>query len=105
MLEYTLVSVSVAVPPMMLRPPPCASPKEQGVSNSVGRWNVTHGFDSRESSPTAKHTHGNRQHTSGAMEEMSRQKGRRPAYIKRLIRINIGVGQRGRASDVESSAL
>ena len=27
--------------------------KEQGVSNSVGRWNVTHGFDSQESSPTA----------------------------------------------------
>ena len=36
-----------------------------------GRWNVTHGFDSRESSPPATDTHGHGQHTSGAMEEMS----------------------------------
>ena len=32
-------------------------------------------------------------------------KGRRPAYITRFVRIHVGVGQRGRAQDVESPAL
>ena len=32
-------------------------------------------------------------------------KGRRPAYIIRLVRIHVGVGQRRRAQDVESRAL
>ena len=44
---------------------------QQSVSSrvsSVGRWNVTHGFDSRESSRPATDTRGDGQHTSGAME-------------------------------------
>ena len=37
--------------------------------NSAGRWNVTHGFDSRQSSPPAKaHAEQNSQYFSGAME-------------------------------------
>ena len=32
--------------------------------------NVTHGFDSRESSPPATRTYGDGKHTSGAMEEL-----------------------------------
>ena len=31
--------------------------------------------------------------------------GRRPAYICRFVRMHVGVGQRGRALDVESTAL
>ena len=41
----------------------------------------------------------------GAMEDMSIGKGTRLAYISRFVRIHVGVGQRGRANDVESSAL
>ena len=43
------------------------------VSKPVGRWNVRHGFDSRESSPPATHTYYDGQHTSGAMDESSGQ--------------------------------
>ena len=32
-------------------------------------------------------------------------KGRRRAHITRYVRVHVGVGQRGRASDVDSSAL
>ena len=51
---------------------------QQSVSSRVssrGRWNVTHGFDSRQSSPPATHTHthDNGQHTSGAMDNSSRR--------------------------------
>ena len=44
--------------------------------HSIGRWNVTHGFDSRQSSPPATHTFGNGQHTSGAMVESSKTVGK-----------------------------
>ena len=39
----------------------------------------------------------------GAMEEMSIC--RRPAYITRFVRIQVGVGQRGRAIHINSSTL
>ena len=54
----------------MASPPPCR-PREQDQS-PLGRWNVTHGFDSQESSPPATRTYGNSQHTSGAMDDSSR---------------------------------
>ena len=39
------------------------------------------------------------------MDEMSIGKGRRPAYFTRFVRIHVGVGQRGRAHEIESSAM
>ena len=51
-LEYTLVLISVAVP-QLKRPPPC-KPKERARDIPSGRWNVTHEFDSWQSSHPAK---------------------------------------------------
>ena len=51
---------------------PSATTHIAKVSIPVGRWNVTHGFDSRESSPPATQTYGDGQHTSGAMERYTR---------------------------------
>ena len=74
-LEYTLVLVSVAVPAME-SPPPC-KPKERARNVPAGfHWGDGKrytGFDSRESSPPARQTHGDGQRTSGAMEEIFRQ--------------------------------
>ena len=71
--EYTLVLVNVAVP-MIATPPPCKPKTEHVTCHSLGRWNVTHGFDSQESSPPAtQNAHSIGQYSSGAMEEM-RQK-------------------------------
>ena len=42
-----------------------ATTHRKTVSIPVGRWNVTHGFDSRESSPPATHKYGDGQQTSG----------------------------------------
>ena len=50
------------------------------MSNSAGRWNVTHGFDSRESSPPATHTHMATVSTPVGRWRKCLGKGRRRAY-------------------------
>ena len=83
---------------------PCHRTHIAKVSIPVGRWNVTHGFDSRESSPPATQTYGDSQHTSGAMDESSGKGSKMQAHISSGVVMDIAAFKVSHSVGVDQDA-
>ena len=70
----------------------------------AGRWRKVQGKFKRKTHVALPRHTANSEHTIGALVK-GLGKGRRRAHRGSLIRVDVGVGQRRRAKDVESPAL